>query len=61
MFVCERTYPRRLFKASLNGKVLGVIDGSGRQFEIAPASTSWRVPSETQAYCAETSNWQVQN
>jgi hypothetical protein len=60
MFVGESTYPGRLFKVSLDGKVLGVIGRSGRQLKQFSGVHQLACPSETEVYAAETSNWRVQ-
>ena len=41
MFVGESTYPGRIFKVSLDGKVLGVIGRAGRQLKQFSGGTSW--------------------
>jgi streptogramin lyase len=60
MFVGESTYPGRLFKVSLEGKVLGVIGRSGRNPGQFSGVHQLACPSETEVYAAETSNWRVQ-
>jgi DNA-binding beta-propeller fold protein YncE len=60
MFVGESTYPGRLFKVSLDGKVLGLIGRSGRQLKQFSGVHQLACPSETEVYAAETSNWRVQ-
>lgn len=60
MFVGESTFPGRLFKVSLEGKVLGVIGKSGRQLKQFSGVHQLACPSETEVYTAETSNWRVQ-
>ncbi len=60
MFVGESTFPGRLFKVSLDGKVLGVIGRSGRQLKQFSGVHQLACPSETEVYAAETSNWRVQ-
>ena len=60
MFVGESTYPGRLFKVSLEGKVLGVIGRSGRQLKQFSGVHQLACPSATEVYAAETSNWRVQ-
>ena len=60
MFVGESTYPGRLFKVSLDGKVLGVIGRSGRQLKQVSGVHQLACPSATEVYAAETSNWRVQ-
>lgn len=60
MFVGESTYPGRLFKVSLDGKVLGVLGRSGRQLKQFSGVHQLACPSEHLVYAAETSNWRVQ-
>ena len=60
MFVGESTFPGRLFKVSLEGKVLGVIGRSGRQLKQFSGAHQIACPSENEIYAAETSNWRVQ-
>jgi hypothetical protein len=60
MFVGESTFPGRLFKVSLDGKVLGVIGRSGRQLKQFSGVHQLACPSEYEVYAAETSNWRVQ-
>ena len=60
MFVGETTYPGRIFKVSLEGKVLGVIGRSGRELKQFSGAHALACPSENEIYAAETSNWRVQ-
>ena len=60
LFVGESTYPGRIFKASLEGKVLGVIGQSGRGLKQFSGAHQLACPSENELYVAETSNWRVQ-
>ena len=60
MFVGETTFPGRVFKVSLDGRVLGVIGRSGRQPKQFSGAHALACPSETEVYVAETSNWRVQ-
>ncbi|MEQ1946158.1 MAG: peptidyl-alpha-hydroxyglycine alpha-amidating lyase family protein [Bryobacteraceae bacterium] len=60
MFVGETTYPGRIFKVSLDGKVLGVIGKSGRNLKQFSGAHALACPSENVVYAAETSNWRVQ-
>jgi sugar lactone lactonase YvrE len=60
MFVGESTYPGRIFKVSLEGKVLGVIGSSGRQLRQFSGAHALACPSDKEIYAAETSNWRVQ-
>jgi len=60
MFVGESTFPGRIFKVSLEGKVLGVIGRSGRQLKQFSGAHQLACPSENEVYAAESSNWRVQ-
>src|SRR6185436_17818391 len=60
MFVGESTYPGRIFKVSLEGKVLGVIGKSGRNLKQFSGAHALACPSENEIYVAETANWRVQ-
>ena len=60
LFVGESTFPGRLFKVSLDGKVLGVIGRSGRLLKQFSGIHQLACPSENEVYAAETSNWRVQ-
>jgi DNA-binding beta-propeller fold protein YncE len=60
LYVGESTFPGRLFKVSLDGKVLGVIGRSGRQLKQFSGIHQLACPSENEVYAAETSNWRVQ-
>jgi len=60
MFVGELTFPGRIFKVSLDGKVLGVIGRSGRRLGEFSGGHQLACPSETEIYVAETANWRVQ-
>jgi len=52
-------FPGRVYKLSLDGKVLGVLGRSGRQ----PKQFGWihemACPSENELYVAEILNWRV--
>src|SRR5262245_57909823 len=60
MFVGESTFPGRVFKVALDGKVLGVIGRSGRQLKQFSGAHALACPSENEIYVAETSNGRVQ-
>jgi DNA-binding beta-propeller fold protein YncE len=60
MFVGESTFPGRVFKVSLDGKVLGVIGRSGRQLKQFSGAHQLACPTENEIFVAETSNWRVQ-
>ena len=60
LFLGETTYPGRIFKVALDGKVLGVIGVSGRNLGQFSGAHALACPSETEIYVAETSNWRAQ-
>jgi DNA-binding beta-propeller fold protein YncE len=60
MFVGESTFPGRIFKVALDGRVLGVIGRSGRELKQFSGAHALACPSENEIYAAETSNWRVQ-
>jgi sugar lactone lactonase YvrE len=60
LFVGETTFPGRIFKLTLDGKVLGVIGRSGRRLKQFSGAHQLACPSENEIYAAETSNWRVQ-
>ncbi len=60
LFVGETTFPGRIFKLTLDGKVLGVIGRSGRRLKYFSGAHQLACPSENEIYAAETSNWRVQ-
>jgi len=60
IFLGESTWPGRVFKVSLDGRVLGVIGGSGRNLKQFSGVHAMACPSESEIYVAETSNWRVQ-
>ncbi len=60
MFVGELTFPGRIFKVALDGKVLGVIGRSGRKIGQFSGGHQLACPSEKEIYVAETANWRVQ-
>jgi DNA-binding beta-propeller fold protein YncE len=60
MFLGESTWPGRVFKVTLDGKVLGVIGRSGRNLKQFSGAHALACPSENEIYVAETSNWRVQ-
>ena len=60
MFLGESTFPGRIFKVSLDGKVLGVIGRSGRNLKQFSGAHGLACPSDHEIYAAETSNWRVQ-
>ena len=60
LFVGESTYPGRIFKVALDGKVLGVIGRSGRNLGQFSGAHALACASEHEIYAAETSNWRVQ-
>jgi sugar lactone lactonase YvrE len=60
LFLGESTWPGRIFKVSLDGKVLGVIGRSGRRLKEFSGVHALACPSDREIYAAETSNWRVQ-
>ncbi len=60
IFLGESTFPGRIFKLDLNGKVLGVIGRAGRQIGSFSGAHQLACPSEKLLYVAESSNWRVQ-
>jgi DNA-binding beta-propeller fold protein YncE len=60
LFIGELTYPGRIFKVSLDGKVLGIIGRSGRQLKQFSGAHQLACPSDHEVYAAETANWRVQ-
>jgi DNA-binding beta-propeller fold protein YncE len=60
LYVGESTFPGRIFKVTLEGKVLGVIGKSGRNLKQFSGAHQLACPSENEVYAAETSNWRVQ-
>jgi DNA-binding beta-propeller fold protein YncE len=60
LFVGESTFPGRVFKVTLEGKVLGVIGRSGRNLGQFSGAHQLACRSENEVYVAETSNWRVQ-
>ena len=53
-------YPGRIYKLSLDGKVLGVLGTSGRQLKEFGWIHEIACPSENTLYVAEVLNWRVQ-
>jgi hypothetical protein len=60
LFLGESTFPGRVFKLTLEGKVLGVIGKSGRNLKEFSGGHQLACPSENEIYVAESSNWRVQ-
>ena len=60
MFLGESTWPARIFKVTLDGRVLGVIGKSGRNLRQFSGGHALACPTENEIYVAETSNWRVQ-
>lgn len=53
-------YPGRIYKLTLEGKLLGVLGGSGKQLKQFGWIHEIACPSETELYVAELLNWRVQ-
>ncbi|HKB09604.1 MAG TPA: peptidyl-alpha-hydroxyglycine alpha-amidating lyase family protein [Vicinamibacterales bacterium] len=60
MFLGESTWPGRVFKITLQGKVIGVIGRSGRHLKQFSGAHALACPTENDIYVAESSNWRVQ-
>jgi len=60
IYVGESTFPGRIIKASLDGRVLGVIGNSGRNLGEFSGVHGLACPSENLIFAAETSNSRVQ-
>lgn len=60
MFLGESTWPGRVFKLGLDGRVIGVIGKSGRNVKQFSGAHAIACPSENEIYVAESSNWRVQ-
>jgi hypothetical protein len=60
LFLGESTFPGRIFKLTLEGKVLGVIGKSGRNLKEFSGGHQLACPTENELYVAESSNWRVQ-
>ena len=60
IFLGESTFPGRIFKLTLDGKVLGVIGKSGRNLKEFSGGHQLACPTENELYVAESSNWRVQ-
>jgi hypothetical protein len=59
MFVAD-AFPGRIYKVSLEGKVLGWLGKSGKQLKQFGWVHQLACPSETELYAAEVLNWRVQ-
>jgi len=53
-------YPGRIYKLSLDGKVLGVLGKSGKQLGEFGWIHEIACPSENELYVAELLNWRAQ-
>ncbi|HEX3105730.1 MAG TPA: 6-bladed beta-propeller, partial [Terriglobales bacterium] len=53
-------YPGRIYKLTLEGKVLGVLGESGKQLKQFGWIHQIACPSENELYVAELLNWRVQ-
>jgi hypothetical protein len=54
------SYPGRIYKLALDGKVLGVLGRSGKQLKQFGWIHEIACPSENELYVAEILNWRVQ-
>ena len=53
-------YPGRIYKLSLDGKVVGVLGSSGKQLKQFGWVHEIACPSENELYVGELLNWRVQ-
>ena len=53
-------YPGRIYKLSLDGKVLGMLGKSGKELGQFGWVHALACPSENEVYAAELLNWRVQ-
>jgi hypothetical protein len=53
-------YPGRIYRLSLDGRVLGVFGESGKQFKQFGRIHKIACPSETELFGSELLNWRVQ-
>ena len=60
LYLGESTFPGRLFKVTLEGKVLGVIGKAGPRLKEFSGIHGMACPSENELYVAENANWRVQ-
>ena len=60
LFLGESTWPARIFKVTLDGKVLGGVGKAGRNLKQFSGGHALACPSENEIYVAESSNWRVQ-
>jgi len=60
LFLGESTWPGRVFKLALDGRVIGVIGRSGRGLKQFSGAHALACPTENDIYVAESSNWRVQ-
>ena len=60
MLYSSDAFPGRIYKLSLDGKVLGVLGKSGKQLKQFGWIHEIACPSENELYVAEILNWRVQ-
>ena len=60
LYLGESTFPGRLFKVTLEGKVLGVSGKAGPRLKEFSGIHVIACPSENELYVAENANWRVQ-
>ena len=60
MLYAADAYPGRIYKMTLDGKVLGTIGGPGRQLKQFGWVHEIACPSENTLFVAELLNWRVQ-
>jgi DNA-binding beta-propeller fold protein YncE len=59
MYVVD-SFPGRIYKLSMDGKVLGIFGKSGRQLGQFSWAHGLACPSENELYVADNANWRVQ-
>ena len=60
MLYSADSFPGRVYKLTLDGKVLGVLGESGKQLKQFGWVHEMACPSENEIYVAEVLNWRVQ-
>ena len=60
MLYASDSFPGRIYKLSLDGKVLGVLGKAGRQLKQFGWIHEMACPSANEIYVAELLNWRIQ-
>ena len=60
MLYSADAYPGRVYKLTLDGKILGVLGEAGKQLKQFGWIHEMACPSENELYVAEILNWRVQ-